>query len=136
MTPIARGEVCRQRRRPLERITQLAIHNSRRRGERMRLGLFHVENVNDFNFARFQVIRDERAMTTPPDRFGAHYRGRSRFLGKIDKSGDAVTKLLRLHVIGVATERFVAPGRVLRIGLRFSPSAELWKMFVANAVFT
>src|SRR5205085_1060831 len=35
----------------------------------MRLGLFRVENVNDFNAARFEIIRDERAMTTPPDRF-------------------------------------------------------------------
>src|SRR5260370_40276960 len=102
----------------------------------MRLGLFCVENVNDFNAPRFEIIRNQRAMTTPPDRFRAYDRGRSRFLGKIDKSGDAVTKLLGLHVIGVATERFVAPGRVLRIGLRFSSSAKLRKMFVANAVFT
>src|SRR5437588_2959021 len=102
----------------------------------MRLGLFRVENVNDFKAARFEIIRDERAMATPPDRFRAHDCGRSRFLGKIDKSGDAVTKLLRLHVIGVATERFVAPSRVLRIGLRFSPPAEFWKMFVAYAAFT
>src|SRR6266480_5278658 len=102
----------------------------------MRLGFLFIENVNDFNTARFEIIRNERAMTTPPDRFRAHDRGCPRFLREIDKSRDAVATIFRLHVIGVATERFVAPGGILRIGLRFSPSAELWKMFVANAVFT
>jgi len=71
-------------------------------------------------------------MASPPDRFRAHDRGRSRFFRKIDKSRDSFSKIFRFHVIGVAAERFVAPGRVLRIRVRFASSAKLWKVLVAN----
>jgi hypothetical protein len=40
----------------------------------MRLGFVCVENVHNLDAVGFQVIRNERAMTAPPNRFCAHDR--------------------------------------------------------------
>ena len=55
----------------------------------MWLNFFVIENVHHFDAARFQVIRDQRAMTPPPNRLGAHDRGGPGFLHQIDKPLDA-----------------------------------------------
>ena len=78
----------------------------------MRLGPCCIDNVDHFNSPRFQKVGNQRAMTTPPNRFRAHDRSRSNFPGKIDKSIYAFAKFLGLHVIGVTTKWSVAPGRV------------------------
>ena len=70
----------------------------------MRLSLCCIDNVNHFNSARFQEIGNQRAMTTPPNRFRTHDRSRSNCPGKIDKSINAFAKFFRLHVISVTAE--------------------------------
>ena len=78
----------------------------------MRLDLLFIEDVCHLDAARFQIIRNESAMTTPPDCFRAHDRSRPNLVRKIDKSLDAPEKFIRFHVIGVSAERGVAPGGV------------------------
>ena len=101
----------------------------------MRLGLLFVKDMRHFNAAPFQEIRNQSAMTAPPDRFRAHKRGRSNFVRKIDKAIDAFAKLFGLHVIGVTAECFVTPRGISRIRFRFPTAAKLWKMFVTDSAF-
>jgi len=70
----------------------------------MRLRFVCIDNVHHFDAARFQIIRDERAMTTPPNRFCAHDRGRPSLASESEKALDAFVELLCLHVIGVAAK--------------------------------
>src|SRR4051812_1702314 len=76
------GERFGGRRPPLQQrlrfVTQFAVHNPRRRCVRMRLNFLCTENVPHLNPSRFEVIRDKRAMATPPDCFCAHDRDRAR----------------------------------------------------------
>ncbi len=75
----------------------------------MRLGFSSVENVNDCDAVRLEIIGNQRPMTTPPNSFRAHDGGRPGNVGKIEKPGDPVTKFVRLYVIGVAAEGCVTP---------------------------
>src|SRR4051794_770739 len=103
-----------------------------------------AENVQHFHPARFEVIRDKRSMTTPPDCFCTHDRGCARSDGfpflmfcfggcpsrysltsNVEQSLDSFLKLLCLHVIGVSTKRRVAPGSVARVWVGFPFAAEL-----------
>src|SRR5258707_5195753 len=112
-----------------------------------------AENVQHFHPARFKVIRDKRAMATPPDCFCAHDCDRTRSDGfpavmfyfggcpsrrsltcNVEQSLDPSLELLRLHVIGRAAKRRVAPRSVARIWLGFSFAAQLRKMFVTDSV--
>src|SRR2546429_8774342 len=101
----------------------------------MLFGLVCIENVKHIDALRFQVIRNQRAMTTPPNRFCAHDHSRPGFVSKIDKSFYAFAKFLGLHVIGVTAERGVSPGYITRARSRFSAAAQLGKMFIMNSVF-
>ncbi len=101
----------------------------------MRLGLLFVKDMRNFNAAHFQEIRNQSAMTAPPDRFRAHERRWSDFVRKIDKAIDAFTKPFCLHVIGVTAECFVTPRGISRIRFRFPTAAELRKMFVTDSAF-
>jgi len=85
-------------------IGQAAVNNSRGRCKRVRLSLCCIDNVDHFGSARFQKIGNQRAMTTPPQRFRTHDRSRSNLLRKTDKSIYAFAKFFRLHVIGVTAE--------------------------------
>src|SRR5215813_14479600 len=100
----------------------------------MRLGFVCAENMQYFHPTRFQVIRDKRAMATPPDCFRAHDGDRAGFRSKIEQSLDSFLELLRLHVIGVPAERRVAPRGVSRVGFRFPFAADLREMLVTNPV--
>ena len=100
----------------------------------MRLDFVCAENVQHFHPARFQVIRDKRAMATPPDCFGAHDRGGAGFRSNVEQALDSFLELLRLHVIGVTAERRVAPRSVARVWFGFSFAAQLREMFVTDSV--
>ena len=100
----------------------------------MRLDFVCAENVQHFHPARFEVIRDKRAMATPPDCFGAHDGGRACFRSNVEQSLDSFLELLRLHVIGITAERRVAPRSVARVWLGFSFAAQLREMFVTDSV--
>ncbi len=101
----------------------------------MRLGFVYIENVNHIDVVRFQVIGNQGAMTTPPNRFRTHDRGRPGLVCKIDKSFYAFAKFLGFHVIGVTAEGRISPGDIPRIRSRFSAAAQLGKMFIMNSVF-
>src|SRR4029077_19415603 len=100
----------------------------------MRLDFACAENVEHFHFARFQVIRDQRAVATPADCFCAHNGGtpgsdgfpavifyfggcpsRRSLTSNVEQSLDSFLELLGLHVIGVTAERRVAPRSVVRV---------------------
>src|SRR5512132_2206034 len=119
----------------------------------MRLDFVCAENVQHFHTARFEVIRDKRAMATPPDCFRAHDGGMPRsdgfppvmlYFGRcpsrrsltsnVEQSFDSLLELLRLHVIGITAERRVAPRSVARVWLGFSFAAQLREMFVTDSV--
>ena len=78
----------------------------------MRLGFSGVDDVNDFNAARLEIIRNQRPMTTPPNGFRAHDGGRPGCFGEIEKTGDPLAEFPRLHVIGIAAEGCVTPRSV------------------------
>src|SRR6478735_6931620 len=92
-------------------------------------------------------------MAPPPDCFCAHDRGRTRSDGfpavmfyfggcprrrsltcNVEQSLDSFLELLRLHVIGIAAERRIAPRSVARVWLGFPFAAQLRKMFVTDSV--
>ena len=100
----------------------------------MRFDFVCAENVQHFHAADFQVIRDQRAMATPPDRFRTHDRSRAAFLSNVEQALYSFLELLRFHVIGVPAERCVAPRTVSRVWLGFSFAAQLRKMFVTDFV--
>ena len=113
----------------------------------MRLGLLFVKDMRHFDAAHFQEIRNQSAMTAPPDRFRAHERSWPNFVrksanrtdsscGEMEKAIDAFAKLFCLHVIGVTAECFVTPRAISRIRFRFPTAAELRKMFVTDSMFT
>jgi len=83
----------------------------------MQLSFVCIEDVYHLNAVRLKVIRNQRPMTTPPDRLGTHHGG-ALFTSQIDKSFDASLKFLRLHVIGIPAKRFVPPGQIQRVGPR------------------
>ena len=101
----------------------------------MRIALVCVDNMHDLDAARFQVIGNQGAMTTPPKRFRAHNRSLSGIVCKIDKSIRTFAKFFRLHVIGIAAKRSIAPRCIARIVFRFSSTTQFRKMFVANSDF-
>src|SRR5262249_60797300 len=98
----------------------------------MRLGFVCAENMQYFHPTRFQIIRDKRAMTTPPDCFRAHDRDRACFRSNVEQTLDSFLELLGVHVIGVSAERRVAPRSVARVWFGFSFAAELRKMFITD----
>lgn len=100
----------------------------------MELGLVCVDNVHNFDTVCFQVIGNQRAMATPPNRFRAHDRGRTEFVRKIEETFNASAKFFGFHVIGITAKRSVAPGRIVRILLCFSSTAQFREVLVANSV--
>jgi len=90
----------------------------------MRLGLFCVDDVHNLDTAYFQVIGNQRAMATPPNRFRAHDGSRSELVRKIKKTFNSSAKFFGFHVIGITAKRSVAPCRIVRILLCFSSTAQ------------
>jgi hypothetical protein len=79
-----------------------------------------------------QRIRDQRAMTSPRDRFGTHH-GEPVGFCELDEVVEVVCKCRRLHVVGIAPERVVAPSGVQRIGKRPAQPPEPRHRQVTNA---
>ena len=67
----------------------------------MRLYFVCAENVQNFYPARFEVIRNQRAMAAPPDCFCAHDSSRAGFPGNIEKALDSFLELLDLHAVTI-----------------------------------
>jgi hypothetical protein len=92
----------------LGQIHQRSVLQTRGGGNDMRLSLSIMHEMNNFDAVKERRrIGDETTMTTPPHCLRAHDRGpESSSLGEqTDESG---TECGGLHVVGVATKRWVA----------------------------
>jgi hypothetical protein len=65
----------------------------------MRLGLCKIDNVRDFDAARFQEIGNKRAMTAPPNRFRAHDRSGPSLASKSEKALNNYMEFFGLNLI-------------------------------------
>jgi len=70
-----------------------------------------IHNVKDWNSARYDCIRDQRSMTAPGNRLGAHDGGWLE-VGQGQKVIERVLKFARLHIVGVCAEAGVSPQSV------------------------
>ena len=70
-----------------------------------------IEDVHDFDTARAKRVANEGTVATPPGGFRAHDGG-ALLLAKLEKRAKAADELGRLHVVGIAAERCIAPRRV------------------------
>ena len=98
----------------------------------MHFGFINSENMDDLVPGGFQVIGNHRAMTLPPQRFGAH-DGRALAPHAVQQPFDAGAELFSHHEIGVAAEGFIAPYGVWRIRTHPAAPAEFRKMNVFNS---
>src|SRR5258705_506186 len=98
-------------------IGEFAVHQTRGSAEGMQLDLVRAQDVPNRVIGGFQIICDQRAMALPPECFGTH-DGSALCFRELEQSFNASAKSFRAHVISVATEGFVSPGSVRRIGQR------------------
>jgi len=70
-----------------------------------------VHYVEDRNSARYHRIGDQRPMTAPRNRFGAHDDGGLE-IGQGQKVIERLLKFARLHIVGVRAEAGVSPQSV------------------------
>ena len=89
----------------------------------MRLRLLRVDDMRHFHPTGFQKIRDQPAMTMPPDRFRAHDRGRSGRFRQVQQVFDPRRKFRRSHVIGITTESSIVPSGINGVLFRPAPSS-------------
>ena len=81
-----------------------------------------------------QGIGDERTMTTPRHRLGAH-QGDLLPVRQLDQFVQALLKFRRLHVIRITPKGSIAPPRVERIALRMTQPAKSRQVNVAQSGF-
>ena len=79
-----------------------------------------------------QGIGDERAMTAPWHRFGAHDCD-PFLLSQPDQFFEALLKFWRLHVIRVTPKRGISPAHIGRIALRMTQPAQSRHVNIAHA---
>lgn len=81
-----------------------------------------------------QGIGDERAMTAPWHRFGAH--DCDPFLpSQLDQFFEALFKFWRLHVIRITPKGGISPARIERIALRMAQAAQSRQVNISQAGF-
>ena len=91
------------------------------------------QNVKNRDTANQESVRQQPPVTPPPHRLGAHDDCRGGF-GQANQRLDRGAELRCLHVIRVATESFLTPCGVGRLGPRSPATAELWAMPIGNSV--
>ena len=93
----------------------------------------HALPANDMrcaNPSHGERVGDKRTVAPPGHRFRAHDRGRF-LLRQFDQSLQALPEFRRLHVIGEAPKRSVAPTQVRRIAPRVAQAAQQAQMDIA-----
>ena len=70
-----------------------------------------IQNVKDWNSARYDRIGDQRPMTAPGYGLGAHDGGRLE-IGQGQEVIERFLKFARIHVVGVCAEAGVSPQSV------------------------
>ncbi len=98
----------------------------------MNLATSWTHDVLGANSTDQQGIGDERAMTTPWQRFSAH-QGDSLLVRQPDQFVEAPLKLRRLHVIRITSKGGIAPTQVERIAFRVTQPTESRQVNVAQA---
>ncbi len=87
----------------------------------MRLGCARVLDVLYLHTSHYERVGYQRAMTPPMDCLGAHDCGWLR-PGRRNQIFETLIELRRLHVVGVPSERSIAPSRVDGAGARLAES--------------
>lgn len=132
---------CRQAADPRRRHSRLqqpgivdggSLH-SRELAQLMSLRLRRPEDVEDGSAANHERVRQQPAVTLPPQRLRAHDRRRPAG-GVREQILYGGGKGRRLHVVGVAAEPFFTPGVVARLGQRPPASPESLEVPIADAV--
>ena len=83
-----------------------------------------VVDVDHFPAAGEHGIRDQRAMASPGDGFGAHDRGWLFFRDRFETL-DGCGEFRCLHVVGIAAEHRVSPAEVDGVRVVFSSAAKV-----------
>ena len=96
---------------------------------RLRTG---VEYVHHRTIRRYRRVRDQKPVTPPRNRFGAHDRGGLE-PGESKYIFERLLELARLHVVGVGPETRVPPLSVVRIAPATPPAPERWQMGISQA---
>src|SRR5438046_3216982 len=94
--------------------------------------LRQTQNMENFVTVCLQIIGDQSAMASPPNRFGAH-DCHMLVADQFDQLFDSVRKSLALHIIGITSKCFISPRRIARIGSRSSSPTELEQMVVLDS---
>ena len=90
----------------------MAIKNPGRRGVGMNLDVFGVHNVDYLAPLRFEKIRNQASVATPPERLSAHYCC-ARRAGDLKQTFNPLRELLAFHVVGVCPEGSILPVGIL-----------------------
>ena len=100
----------------------------------MRRGAGRAHDVLGLDAAHEQGIGDERAMAAPGQGLGAH-QGKAVLARKQDQLLEILLELRRLHVIGIAAKRGVAPAAVDRVAPGMPQAAQPRHVNIADAGF-
>src|SRR2546423_2187223 len=82
-----------------------------------------VENMKNWNTFRDHRVRNQGAVTTPWNRFGAHDRSRLES-DECEEIVESLGKLPRLHVVGISAEAGISPQRVVGVPSPAAASAQ------------
>ena len=96
---------------------------TRANGVEMRPRANTAGNLTRLDPSRQQRVSNQRSMTTPGHRLGAHQHD-ALLLRQVDATLQAVFELRGLHVVGIATEAGIAPTGVRRVGPRTPQAAQ------------
>ncbi len=100
----------------------------------MNLAPSWADDVLRRDAAHQQGICDQRAMTAPWHRFGAHQRD-PVLMRQLDQFFQAPLEFRRLHVIRIPSKGSVAPAPVERVALGVTQPAEFWHVNIFQAGF-
>jgi len=100
----------------------------------MNLAASWTHDILGADSANQQGIGDERAMTAPWHRFGAHQCD-PVLVRQPDQFFEALLKFWCLHVIRVTPKGGISPAHIERIALRMTQAAQSRQVNVAQAGF-
>ena len=118
--------------RGLGRIGDRRAPNLGKRGESVNLTARSAHDVLRANSANKQGVSDKRPMAAPRHSFSAH-QGDLILLSRLDRFFEALHKLARLHVIGIASKGGISPACVGRIAPGMAKAAKTWHVDIFQA---
>src|ERR1039457_345177 len=100
----------------------------------MNLAASRTHDVLGADFTNQQGIGDERAMTAPWHRLGAHDCD-PFLLSQPDQVFEALLEFWRLHVIRITPKGGISPAHIERIPLRMAQAAQSRQVNISQAGF-